>query len=130
MGSISIDTSKWPIVVHTADGTPSNEAIDDYIREATDILLRGEPHVTVLDARRVGKATAYTRARSREWLRERRPELASYCLGAVYVVGSPLLRFVVMTVLVVARLPMPYRVCEELEEGMAWARERLAHAGV
>lgn len=125
MDTIRIDTSRWPIVIHTAEGSAPDGVVDDYLRTATEILARREPHVTILDARRVGHASAYTRQRAREWLSEHRAELSVYCRGYVYVLSSPIVRFVAMTTLLFARLPMPYRVCEDLDEAMAWARERL-----
>ncbi len=126
MSSINIDTSRWPIVVHTAEGAPSNAEVDEYIRAATEILARKERHVTILDARRIREASAYTRARAREWLRAHHAELATYCAGTVYVVGSPLVRFALMTTLLVARLPTRYRVVEDLEDAVTWGLERLS----
>jgi hypothetical protein len=125
MDSLTIDTSRWPIVVHTATGVPTKEMVDDYLRTATAILARKEPHVAILDARGVGRAHPYIRARSREWMRAHRPEVAAWCKGTVYLVSSSAMRFLVMTSILMTRLPTPYRVCESLEEAMEWARERL-----
>lgn len=124
-GSVTVDTSRWPIVVHTGVGVPPRSAIDDYIAEATKILERKELHVTILDVRRVTGTSAYIHGRSREWLKAHRAELARYSAGIVYVVGSPLVRFLVAGTLLLARYPTPYLVCETLDEGFAWAHERL-----
>ncbi|MGQ0505889.1 MAG: hypothetical protein ACT4TC_11285 [Myxococcaceae bacterium] len=35
------------------------------------------------------------------------------------------MRFIVMTLVMVTRIPKPYRVCESLDEALAWAEEQL-----
>lgn len=128
-GSISVDTSRWPIVVHTVLGAPSNAAVDEYIQRASEVLEKRKAHVTILDARRTQVAPAYTRQRARAWIRENRDALAAHCLGTVYVIDSSLLRFVLMKTLLFVRLPTPYHVCEGLDEAIVWARQRLANGG-
>jgi hypothetical protein len=130
MASCVIDTSAWPIVLHTADGPLPDAEVDAYLRQATEILLRNELHVTVLDATRLGFFSAQTRSRARAWIRQYRDQLQEYCAGTVYVVASPMMRFIVMTSLLVSRLPTPYLVCETREEALAWARQRLSECRV
>lgn len=127
-GSFHIDTSQWPIAIHRVEGALSNQQIDAYVDAGTTLLLRGERHVVILDTTRMGRFTAYARARSAQWQQTYRNELERYCLGTAYVVPSPLLRFIVMTVLLVGKLPTPYVVCDSIEEAMTWCRERLADA--
>ncbi|MBX5482281.1 MAG: hypothetical protein IRZ16_10660 [Myxococcaceae bacterium] len=126
MGSWRVDTSSWPIVVHSMEGTPGHEEIEAYIREATAVLYRREPHVVILDASRMGKVSAHLRARTRQWQTEHRDALRSWCLGTAKVLVSPLTRFIAMTVLMVNPLPTPWTVCESLDEARAWAADLLA----
>jgi hypothetical protein len=127
-GSLQIDTSRWPIVVHTTEGSPSDEQFDAYIREATELLLRGEPHVAVMDSSRLGRASAYARVRKKQWLEQYERELRHACLGTAFVLSSPVARFAAATILLVRPFPTPYVVCSTLEEGMAWAGQRLSGA--
>jgi hypothetical protein len=126
VATYSIDTSQWPIVIHSVHGALSDAQIDEYIREANRVLDRRAPHVTIMDTRGIGRTSAYTRARSREWVKEHHAQLREFCIGTVYVLESPLLRFVVMSSLLVTRLPTPYRVCETIEEAKDWAKTRIA----
>lgn len=131
MSSFRVDLTRWPIVVHTTEGDLTDADVEAYIREADAVLARQERHVTVLDSTRMGKVSAYVRKRTVQWQRDHRRELAQYCAGTVFVISSPWLRFMAMTVLMVTNLPTPVRVCDTLEEGLAWAEERLsddAHA--
>src|SRR4051812_5077480 len=98
MGTWSIDMSRWPIVVHSVDGSITDAQVDEYVSAATKLLLKGQTHVAILDATRAGQVSAYTRSRTMDFQREYRSELREHCLGTVYVLGSPLLRFIVMTV--------------------------------
>lgn len=130
MGSFSVDKSKWPIVINTVEGTVTDAQLDEWMEDATAVLLRGEKYVAVMDASRIGQVSAYTRKRSREWQRRYREQMRANCLGTAYVLRSPVVRFVAMTVLMVTQLPMPYTVCGTLEEALAWAEQRLVDGGV
>jgi hypothetical protein len=125
-GSIRVDVSAWPIVVHAAVGRPSPEQIDAYILEAEAVLARHEPHVVILDTSGLEEASAYARHRGAEWRSANEADLARYCLGTAYVVASPFMRLVLMMTLLLTRLPTPYRVCETVDEAMSWARQRMA----
>ena len=126
MASFKVDTSMWPIVVHEVEGTLTDALLDAYVLEATAVFLRSGKHVTILDISQMGSASAYARSRSSAWFREQRANLETSCLGLAYVIPSPLLRFITMTVLLVISLPTPYVVVQNRAEAVAWARKRLA----
>ncbi|MGA9521590.1 MAG: hypothetical protein WBV82_09010 [Myxococcaceae bacterium] len=129
-GSVHVDTSQWPIVVHTTVGSPSDGQFDAYIREATEVLFREGRHVAVMDSSLLGKASAYARERKKEWLANHEQDLRRACLGTAFVLSSPVTRFAAATILLVRPFPTPYVVCATLEEAMAWARQRLSDANV
>jgi hypothetical protein len=124
MSTWTIDTSQWPIVIHSVEGSLSDRQIDDYLREATALMGRPEPYIAIMDASRIGSVSAYMRARITEWQRQHRAIVNERCLGVVYVLASPLLRFVTMTILLVTGLGVPYVVCATRDEALAWARGR------
>lgn len=121
-----MDASQWPIVIHSVEGVLTDQELEGYIDEATRVLARGGPHATVMDASRIGKVSAYMRARSVQWQREHEALLRANCVATAYVLTSPILRFIAMTVVLVTRLPTPLRVFGTVEDAMTWSRERLA----
>ncbi|MBE2250106.1 MAG: hypothetical protein IAE78_11200 [Myxococcus sp.] len=125
MSRWTIDTSQWPITVHAVEGSLSDEALDEYLREATALLEARGPYVAIMDASRIGGVSASMRARIVQWQREHRALVNEKCLGVVYVLSSPLLRFVTMTILLVTGLEVPYQVCATRAEAEVWARRRL-----
>jgi hypothetical protein len=120
-----VDTSAWPVVIHRVWGSLSEAAVDAYIEQADAVLARQERHVAILDARQTGSVTAYTRSRSMQWIRLNAEALKAHCVATVYVVESPVVRFIVMTTLLVSRLPTPIRVCSTIDEALTWANQRL-----
>lgn len=126
MAAWQVDRTPWPIVIHTFEGNLTDAQLDDYVNEATTVFLEGGPHVTILNAIQMGSVSAYGRARCVAWFKAHRAQLAKSCLGLAYVIRSPLIRYMTMTVLLVVSLPMPYAVCETQEEALAWARKRVA----
>ena len=126
MSSLHIDTSHWPIVIHTTVGSPTDAQFDAYIREATELLLREGPHVAVLDSTRLGRPSAYARARKKDWLEQYGNALRQSCLGTAFVLSSPVARFAAATILLVRPFPTPWVVCATLEEALVWARQLLS----
>jgi hypothetical protein len=120
-----IDTSAWPLVIHEVEGTLSDEQYDSYLREATALKEREGTYVAVLDASKVGGVSAYARVRFAEWQRTNREFLNARCLGMAFVIQSPLMRFVNMSILLVTGLAVPYKVCATRQEAQAWAERRL-----
>lgn len=129
MGSWTMDRSEWPLVVYAVEGNLSNEELDAFVLDAGQDLARGERYAVVFDTTKLGAVSAYMRSRSIQWQRAHTQELAWHCVGTVYVLASPLLRFVAMTVLMVTRLPTPLKVCERVDEAKSWALERLQTSG-
>lgn len=123
-GTFNLDESRWPIAVLTVEGSLDDAQVDAYVAAGTALLERGEPYVTIIDIRRMGTVSAYSRARQKQWATHYREKLKAWCLGSAFVITSPVLRFVTMTVLLVAPLPMPYSVCKDLDEAMGWAEKR------
>lgn len=122
---LTTDESRWPIVVHTTIGIPSDAQLDAFMRRADEILARRQPYVVVFDNSQGGRATSYMRERTKEWLKARGPELSQHCLGTALVIRSAALRFVLSTVMFVWPAPVPAEVFGTLEEALAWARSKL-----
>lgn len=124
MGSWTVDTALSPIIVHDVDGALSDGQFDVSVREATAVFRRCGKHVAIFDISTMASPTAYARARSIVWLKDNRKQLAETCLGVAYVIASPLLRFIAMTVFLVIPLPTPYIVVHSRADALEWARQR------
>jgi hypothetical protein len=124
-GSFRADESAWPVVVYTFEGPLEDTQVDAYAVDGTRLLARGEPYVVVVDVQSLGPVSAYARARYKRWAEDNAEALRARCRGAAYVMPSPLLRFITMTLFLVVPLPMPYAVCKDLDEAMAWAKKQL-----
>jgi len=127
-GTFRVDESRWPIAVCTLEGDLDETQLDAYVTEGTRLLERGEPYVVIIDVSRLGQASAYARARHKEWSDTNREKLRTRCLGSAFIMTSPLLRFITMTAMLVSPSPMPYAVCESVDEALEWAKGRLAAA--
>jgi hypothetical protein len=124
-GSFHVDESRWPIVVYTLEGVLDDAELEGYVEHGRRTLARGEPYVVVIDGSRVGPVSAYGRFRGVQFSKENNDKLRTLCKGSAIVITSPLLRFIAMTMWVIAPMPMPYAVCATLEEALEWAQARL-----
>ena len=119
------DDSRWPIVVHTTIGIPSDAQVDRFIAIADHHLARGVPYVVIFDSSQAGRVSPYMRGRAREWLASSKDVFSQHCLGTALVFKSAALRFVMSGVMLVASHPVPHEVCADLEEALRWSQARL-----
>jgi hypothetical protein len=125
-GTFHVDESRWPIVVYTLEGALDDAELEAFVEHGRRQLDRGQPYVVVIDGSRVGPVSAYARFRGVQWSKDNYDKLRTLCKGSALVITSPLLRFIAMTLWMLAPMPMPYAVCENLDEALAWAKARLA----
>lgn len=130
MGSIQVLTDQWPIVLHVSEGSPTDAQYDAYVREATAILLRREPHVVIMDTTGLDQVSAYGRTFKKGWIEEYGELLRAHCLGTALVLSSPIMRFISSTLMLIRPFPTPYFVCETVQEALVWARQRLEESGI
>jgi hypothetical protein len=130
LSSIRVEDSRWPLVVVTFDGAPSEEEFSRYLEEMLGLLSRQERHAYVVDARRGTLLPRELRQRQGEWLRENKDEIRRHCLGTAVVINSGVLRFVLTTIYLIQAPVTPTVNFPTLEEATAWAEKQLRGAGL
>ena len=128
MSEWRFDTERWPLVYYAAVGSLTNEQIDEFLRVSSAGTQNRGKYVAVMDASKIGAVSAYMRSRIISAQKELRSSIERDCLGVAYVLSSPLLRFVAMTILLVTSLPVPYKVFTDTAEALAWAEQRVRDA--
>jgi hypothetical protein len=126
MGTYAKDLSRWPIAILRVEGTLDDAQIDAFGADGAEMLSRRERYAVVFDLSAMGVPTAYARGRSLQWQKDQYEALGQYCVGTVYVMPSPIVRFISMTIFMLARPPSPFRVCEGIDEAITWAEQQLA----
>lgn len=129
-GSIQIDESRWPLVLITFQGVPSDEVFDEYLAGMRRLLDKKEKHVYLLDGRKGGLLSREQRIKQGRWLKENKEDIVLYSLGAAVVLNSAVLRFVLTTIFLIQSPLAPQVVVSTMEEGRAWTAERLWIAGL
>jgi hypothetical protein len=125
MGSVRFDRSRWPIVVVELEGKPSDATIDEYLRGLTALLQEDARGVVIVDMTRAQPSAPEQCKRIGEWMREYRAQLAERGLGVAFVISSGVFRFVLSSIFLIQRPPMPYTVEASLEDAVAWAQQQL-----
>jgi hypothetical protein len=127
---ITFDESHWPLLIIRYEGSPTLEQYDTYLRERTRYLLRGEPHVTLSDARTTRLCSLEYRHHFAGWMRENTYLLEQTVLGTALVLGSSFLRLMVSTLLPLRPQSIPYSLAATPEAGALWCAERLEEEGL
>ncbi|HEY8431226.1 MAG TPA: hypothetical protein VIL20_22760 [Sandaracinaceae bacterium] len=124
-GSLTTDESRWPIVIHTTIGVPSEAEVEAFMRRADEILARRAVHAVVFDNSQAGPVPGYMRRSTVEWLSRNREELERYCVGTALVIRSAALRFLMTTVMLVSSHRLEQEVFASLDPAIAWCEQRL-----
>jgi hypothetical protein len=129
MGFAQFDRSRWPVVVVALNGKPADPDVEQYLAELDQLLREDERGVLVVDTSRAELPTPEQRRRIGEWMRAHKAALAARGLGCVFVLPSGLFRFVLSSIFLIQRPPMPYAVVATLDEALAWARAQIRTVG-
>lgn len=116
MGSITVDSSAWPLVRVTYIDSVDDTRFDEYVREQAALLERREPYIILFDATNAGMPSARQRQRVAEYTRDHEAELRRYCKRAVFVIPNTVVRGALTAILWVQPLPFPYETVPSLRE--------------
>jgi hypothetical protein len=130
MAGITVDESRFPLVVVTFDGSVADHAFDRYLESLSRVLQRREKNVIVFDARRAAGPPAMQRSKQAAWLKSHRAMIAAYSCGSVFVIASAVIRGGLTAILWIAPIPGNHTVVATLAEAEMWAIGRLRAEGV
>jgi hypothetical protein len=123
--SITIDESKWPIIVVTFSGTPNDEEFAAYLAKLTTCLQKKVPSAYVIDARHSPNPPTKHRKMQADWMKENKELIKDRSAGTAFVFSSAIFRFVLSAIFLIQTLPHPYIVVGTLEEALDWAQKQL-----
>jgi hypothetical protein len=122
----SYDDSRWPIVVSRASGESSDDDMRSYLTMLELMLSRKARHVIIVDATQGKQLKSQHRKMLADWTQLNRQTLARYRAGLALVTPSAVLRGMITAVYWLSPPPFPYQPVSTMEEGWAWARQRIA----
>ncbi len=85
---ISCDLNRWPIIRLHFPSFPSDDAVDCWIRELDEILLRREPYVAISTFDREYQFSQQARKAEMAWFKRHKPLLAKYCRAMLRVTND------------------------------------------
>jgi hypothetical protein len=121
--TLSVDTSRWPLVLLTHAGAPDLAQMQEHLREIEEtVLARGSRFVQIIDQRQA-ELPAGQRAEIAEHQRRMDEAYKRNCLGEAYVVSARN-RGAMVAVFWQAQPPYPYVLVDTMEEALTWAVRR------
>jgi hypothetical protein len=126
---LTVDDSAWPLVVLAYQGRPPNEALEAHLGEIERrVLARQERFAQVIDQLAGVRPDPVQRAMIAAHQARMAEAYARHCAGEAYV-ATPELRGAMTAVFWREPARYPVTFFGTLEEGVAWARQRLAAPG-
>jgi hypothetical protein len=123
---LSVDLSRWPLVVLTYQGRPTNEALEAHLDEIEKkVLARRERFTQVVDQREAARPDPVQRATIAAHQARMAEAYARHCAGEAYV-ATPELRGAMTAVFWREPPRYPVKFFGSLEEAIGWAQARLS----
>jgi hypothetical protein len=110
-------------------GAPAEGRVAEYFMWMTDQMNSGSGGVLVMDSRRSELWSGTFIKQQGKWLRENHKLIAQKSLGTAIVLGQPVLRFALSSILSIAPTPAPLTAHDTLFEALDWAMGRLRESG-
>ncbi|QRN98918.1 hypothetical protein JRI60_07770 [Archangium violaceum] len=127
--SITLDDSRWPLLVARFVGVPSLQQQGEYFRQLSTYLRRKEKLVGILDTREVRMMTAEHRHNLAGFVREHDALIRAQVLGCAAVITSPVMQLATSIVLHLIPMPFPYFTTSSMSEAVGWTTKRLVGSG-
>ncbi|HEX6839286.1 MAG TPA: STAS/SEC14 domain-containing protein [Polyangia bacterium] len=124
MRCYSIDESRYPLVVVTAQGEIPLDDFQQYLVDIERVIRRGR-QAHVLDFREARVPSAEVRRGKAEWFKQHERLMKEHVAGTAVVFHSPLFRFMLSSIMLIVPIPVPFSTHGVLEEGVAWAERQL-----
>src|SRR5579859_1820847 len=112
-----VDTTSFPLVVHTLDGKQTDDDIDFYLQQVTEVFARRQPFVGL----------TYIRDYAMVWSHIGRIGATvkhlpvQYCKGTALVVPFPTFRFILSSYYLIHVPPHPLVVFDHAQPAEEWA---------
>jgi hypothetical protein len=120
------DQTQAPVIIIEFTGEKANaQSFAHYLRGLEDNYARRESIALVFDARKALDLNPLYQMKQARWLRKNKELIERYCQGVAYVVPNSFLRTMLGLVFKIQPSPVPFKVFESLDVGLAWAASRL-----
>jgi hypothetical protein len=120
-----LDRSEWPAVQFRFIGRLTAEEMQRYIADSEALLANGVPFACVMDGTRMLTPEIEFVRRQSQWIRENQVRMRRYNQGIAFVMPSALVRGLVRAVIYFQSMPVQHASFTTLEEGVAWAKQRV-----
>jgi hypothetical protein len=116
-----------PLTYIRVEGAPSDDELTDTLsriaQSMKDDLRQHKRSVNIMDMRRASVISASQRRASSVWMKEHTPLFEQSCMGAVFIIASPLVRGVLTALLWFQPMKLPHHVVADLDAAVRWAIE-------
>jgi hypothetical protein len=129
MGSIHLDTTRWPLAVFVCDGKQTDDDVTAFLADLEQLLGREQPYLVMMEVRSYEANFAHVKRIglwTKEWFEASRRHLAASAL----VVESEAFRMLLATFFLVVRMPVPFTCVTSRAEADAWLRAQAEKAGL
>jgi hypothetical protein len=126
---IDVDTSLLPLTIHTFSGEVVLEDLQHYLATLEGLLVAGNCFASIADfeqMRRMDRSLVKIHA---DWMKQHREVIKRQWLGVALVFRSPMVRFLLSSLLLLSNFPMPYKTAEVVDQAFPYAARWIEGSG-
>jgi hypothetical protein len=124
---IVVDRTSWPLVFVTAHGSVTSADMSAYLGVVEELVGSGEHfamHCVIESDIKADRAVVREMA---TWFKKNAARCAKW-IGLALILKTVVARFLLSSMLLIARLPMPYEVVNSPDAGLRWLARRFRDA--
>ena len=118
-----------PVTITIFDGEQHEADVDAYLERLREIHHRDRPYIAASLMLRYSAAPSQVR-RVGEWIRENKSDVTRLCAGSAIIAPSVGFRFLLSSLFMIQRMPMPYTVVSGPREAADWIGARAESVGL
>jgi len=124
MRQIVVEENLWPVVIIRFTGRQEDEDVVHFLKSLDSLYERGERFATITFMHSYNRNRVHI-ARIAAWMKANRELQTRFNVGSAIVATSSGFRFLLSTVLTLASIPMPNRVCSSTTEAVSYVSGQL-----
>ncbi len=125
MSAIATEAPQDDLLIFHFTHVPNDQEFENYLRTLDGLLDRRRRYAVILDVQTKELMPRSQRRAQAEWMKRRRTDLEKFCAGTAFVFQSAVYRFVLSSIFLLQPIPTPYEICANVDEALAWARQKL-----
>jgi len=121
---VRTDLQAMPLVIFHMEGDLNAAQLKSYLGEVEQLLSSGQKIGSISRTERLGKVDAQSMKLVADWFKQNASLASERWIGSAIVITSATVRFLLSSLMLLVRMPMPYKAFDSYDAAARWLAGR------